>query len=294
MLNEKIRNLRKQNNMTQEQLAERLNVSRQAITKWETGSGQPDIGNIKALADEFGVSFDELLSDGDTVGRDNVSRTEFDVFGESDFEIDFGCVKELDVTAGDFEKIAVELRTDLEDKAYHLAKVRLENGRGKDIAVVEIRPDKKYIREATGKPLSKQEAKQHLNVKVMLPAAYSDKIELSGDAERLCVHDIAEFKHIEFDGKTHIVDVSRAKGHLELTSGVDMEISYDGSMEQLDVNQLGAVSNLYLLKGARVNVYGKGRGCEVIFDGYENVPDAENRVELNGRKAELTVRVADR
>lgn len=291
MLNEKIRNLRKQNNMTQEQLAEKLNVSRQAITKWESGAGQPDIGNIKALAEAFGVSFDELLSDSETVGRDNVSRTEFDVFGESDFEIDFGCVKELDVTAGDFEKIAVEIRTDLEDKAYHLAKVRLENGRGKDIAAVQIRQDKKYIREATGKPLTMQEARQHLSVRVMLPSEHADKIELSGDAQTLCVHDVADPKHIEFDGKAAKAEIRNVKGHFELTSGADMEIRYDGSMEQLDVNQLGAVSDLYLDKDARVNVYSKGRGCEVVFDGYENVPDAQNKVELNGRKSELTVRV---
>lgn len=290
MLNEKIKNLRKQNNLTQEQLAEKLNVSRQAITKWESGAGQPDIGNLKAIAQVFDISYDELLSDGDVTGRDNVSRTEFDVFGESDFEISCGCVKELNVTAGDFEKIAVEIRTDLSDKAYHLAKVRLENGRGKDLAAVKILPDKKYVREETGKSLTKQEAKQHLTVNIILPLAYADKIELSGDAEILTIHDVAEPKHIEFDGKAHIVNIRSAKGHFELNSGTDMEIRYDGSMEQLDINQLSAVSNLYLSKDARVNVYNKGRSCDLVFDGYENVPDAEHMVELNGRKTELTVR----
>ncbi len=290
MLNETIKNLRKQNNLTQEQLAEKLNVSRQAITKWESGAGQPDIGNLKAIAQVFDISYDQLLSDGDVTGRDNVSRTEFDVFGESDFEISCDCVKELNITAGDFEKIAVEIRTDLPDKAYHLAKVRLENGRGNDLAVVKIRPDKKYVREETGKPMTKQEAKQYLTVNVILPLAFADKIELSGDAEILTIHDFAEPKHIEFDGKAHIVNIRSAKGHLELNSGTDMEIRYDGSMEQLDVNQLNAVSNLYLTKDARVNVYNKGRSCDLVFDGYENVPDAAHQVELNGRKTELTVR----
>lgn len=290
MLNERIRNLRKQNNLTQEQLAEKLNVSRQAITKWESGAGQPDIGNLKALAQTFDISYDELLSDGDITEHDNISRTEFDVFGESNFEIDCDCVKELNVTAGDFEKIAVEIRTDLPDKAYHLAKVRLENGRGKDLAAVKILPDKKYIREETGKPMSKQEAKQHLTVNIILPLAYADKIELQGDAELLTIHDIAESKHIEFDGKAHIVNARSVKGRFELTSGTDMEIYYDGSMEQFDINQLSAVSNLYLSQDARVNVYNKGRSCDLIFDGYENIPDAEHQVELNGRKTELTVR----
>ncbi len=45
------------------QLAERLNVSRQAITKWETNKGIPDIANLIAISDEFGLSLDELIKD---------------------------------------------------------------------------------------------------------------------------------------------------------------------------------------------------------------------------------------
>ena len=53
-LGEKIKERRKQAGLTQEQLAERLNVSRQAITKWETNKGIPDIANLIAISDEFG------------------------------------------------------------------------------------------------------------------------------------------------------------------------------------------------------------------------------------------------
>ena len=56
MLNDKIRTLRKAIGLTQEELAEKLNVSRQAITKWETGAGTPDIDNINAIAKLFGVT----------------------------------------------------------------------------------------------------------------------------------------------------------------------------------------------------------------------------------------------
>ncbi len=42
---ERIKSLRKQAGLSQEQLTETLNVSRQAITKWETGAGLPDVGN---------------------------------------------------------------------------------------------------------------------------------------------------------------------------------------------------------------------------------------------------------
>lgn len=60
-LGEKITNARKQANMSQEQLAERLNVSRSAIAKWETDKGIPDIENLKALSGVFEVSIDYLV-----------------------------------------------------------------------------------------------------------------------------------------------------------------------------------------------------------------------------------------
>ena len=65
-LNEKIQNLRKQVGISQEQLAERLNVTRQAISKWETGECLPDIENILQLSDIFGVSVDYLLKNQQT------------------------------------------------------------------------------------------------------------------------------------------------------------------------------------------------------------------------------------
>ena len=59
---EKLRTLRKQAGMSQEKLAEKLGVARQAITKWETDTGIPDIENIMAISALFDVSLDELLS----------------------------------------------------------------------------------------------------------------------------------------------------------------------------------------------------------------------------------------
>ncbi|MGN0819690.1 MAG: helix-turn-helix domain-containing protein [Christensenellaceae bacterium] len=59
----KIREERKKAGLSQEQLAEKLNVSRQAITKWETDRGIPDIGNLIAISDEFGLSLDELIKE---------------------------------------------------------------------------------------------------------------------------------------------------------------------------------------------------------------------------------------
>lgn len=62
-LSEKIQYLRKENNLTQEQLAELCNVSRQAITKWESDIANPEIEKIIFLSRFFKVSIDELLKD---------------------------------------------------------------------------------------------------------------------------------------------------------------------------------------------------------------------------------------
>ena len=59
--NEKLQELRKQNNFTQEDLAEKLFVSRTAVSKWESGRGYPNIDSLKAIAKVFGISIDELL-----------------------------------------------------------------------------------------------------------------------------------------------------------------------------------------------------------------------------------------
>ena len=60
--NEKIQDLRKQKGLTQEELAEKLYVSRTAVSKWESGRGYPNIESLKAIAKFFGVTVDELLS----------------------------------------------------------------------------------------------------------------------------------------------------------------------------------------------------------------------------------------
>lgn len=56
-----LRNLREKNNLTQEQLAERLHVTRQAVSRWETGETQPNTDTLKLLSQAFNVSINTLL-----------------------------------------------------------------------------------------------------------------------------------------------------------------------------------------------------------------------------------------
>ena len=59
---EKIQKLRKQHNLTQDELAEKLFISRTAISKWESGKGYPSIDLLKQISKEFNISVDNLLS----------------------------------------------------------------------------------------------------------------------------------------------------------------------------------------------------------------------------------------
>lgn len=60
-VNTSIRRLRQEKGLNQEQLAEQLHMTRQAISNWETGRTQPDIETLTQIADFFGVSVERLI-----------------------------------------------------------------------------------------------------------------------------------------------------------------------------------------------------------------------------------------
>ena len=70
MLSERIYTLRRRNGLSQEQLAEKIGVSRQVISKWESGASTPGLENLTALSKCFGVTLDEL-----TTGKPHAPET---------------------------------------------------------------------------------------------------------------------------------------------------------------------------------------------------------------------------
>lgn len=80
---ERLSDARKNAHLTQDQLAERLDVSRQTVSKWEAGQAQPEAGRIAALADALGVTCDALL-------RDETPQTvQVQMTGNNGFTIDW-------------------------------------------------------------------------------------------------------------------------------------------------------------------------------------------------------------
>ena len=62
---EKLKKLRNDNGLTQEQLADKIFVTRTAISKWETDKGFPSIDSLKAISNLFNIKIDDLISDED-------------------------------------------------------------------------------------------------------------------------------------------------------------------------------------------------------------------------------------
>ncbi len=62
-----LKNLREKHNLTQEQMAERVHTTRQAISRWETGETQPNTEMLKTLSKEFGVTINTLLGSPQTL-----------------------------------------------------------------------------------------------------------------------------------------------------------------------------------------------------------------------------------
>jgi transcriptional regulator with XRE-family HTH domain len=76
-IEENILELRKNNNLSQEDLAVKMGVSRQSVSKWETGQSAPDLKNIIKLSEIFNITVDELIKDKDSIeGIEELNSTE--------------------------------------------------------------------------------------------------------------------------------------------------------------------------------------------------------------------------
>lgn len=73
----KLQQLRKAKGLSQEALAEKLNVSRQAVSKWETSEGYPEMDKIILISDLFQVSIDYLMKDGNSSYQEDISQKYF-------------------------------------------------------------------------------------------------------------------------------------------------------------------------------------------------------------------------
>ena len=239
-LAEKLKFLRKQAGMSQEQLAEKLGVSRQAVTKWETDAGIPDIENVIAISALFDISIDELLSNENGAKKPTdylfESITEYDIDEPKRFDMKFGGAKQFVLTGCGSEKIRVRLASNTLSTLQSDFKVKIDDIRKRIDVDVNRRNG---VSEAT--------AKEDVSIFVQIPTPYIGKIECAVNAETVEIRSL-ECESVELDIKTPHIVLEDVSGTVEINCNLDMEVVCHSLNGEVDINQVSATSKIYIPK----------------------------------------------
>ena len=284
---EKLKSIRKQAGLSQEQLAEKLGVSRQAVTKWETDAGIPDIENIMAISALSDISIDELLSNekGAKKPTDYLyeSITEYDIDEPKRYDMKFGGAKQFLLSGYEGEKIRVRLASNTLSTLQNDFKVKIDDIRKR----IDVDVNRKNgVSEAT--------AKEAVSIFVQIPSSYIGKIECAVNAETVKICSL-ECDSIELDIKTPNVILEVVVGTAEINCNLDMDVVCHSLKGEIAINQVSATSKIHIPENAVFTAVTKGIGTSITYekDGRQverfDTPDAENIIELNGIKSELVI-----
>ena len=287
MISMRIRELRKQAKLSQEMMAEKIGVSRQAITKWETGLGVPDIENLVAIADLFKLSLDELMGrdiEHETLAKDYLyeSVTEYDIDGKKDFDISFMGANQLKLYAYEGEKVKVILLSDTISDIQNELKTKIDDIKRKiDIDIKRVGN------------LSETVAKNELTIKILIPQLYMGEVELNGNTNILELKNL-ELDNIEFSGKSKEITLENIKSHIEIDTNEDAKLYVKNVEGALDINQLSATSKLYIASTDEFGFVTKGVLNKVLYkQDMLNIKEVSEEpklvIELNGIKSELSI-----
>ena len=287
MISMRIRELRKQAKLSQEMMAEKIGVSRQAITKWETGLGVPDIENLVAIADLFKLSLDELMGrdiEHETLAKDYLyeSVTEYDIDGKKDFDISFMGANQLKLYAYEGEKVKVILLSNTISDIQNELKTKIDDIKWKiDIDIKRVGN------------LSETVVKNELTIKILIPQLYMGEVELNGNTNILELKNL-ELDNIEFSGKSKEITLENIKSHIEIDTNEDAKLYVKNVEGALDINQLSATSKLYIASTDEFGFVTKGVLNKVLCkQDMLNIKEVSEEpklvIELNGIKSELSI-----
>ena len=288
---EKLKELRKQKGISQEQLAEKIYVSRQAITKWESGNGIPDIENLIAISNLFNESLDSLLSEEKSL----ISKHEF--LYESRTEYDLDSPKKIDLRAGVAHEVIIEKTKD--EKIQVIAAANKLPYLAQQVKVKIVENKKRMdvvIKHSTD--LSDIAALDNLFILVRIPEKFVADIEVASELESLKIRDIT-FDAIEFDGKAKNAFITNATGHVELNTNSNIYVEVNGLKGKLDLNQFHSFSKIKFAEDQAYYLKNAGRFTRFvdlsskILVGKRDLEDpsepTELIVELNGWKSEAQI-----
>lgn len=275
-LGETIKYYRTQLNLSQAELADKIGVSRQAVTKWETDTGIPDINNIQILAKLFHISIDTLLSSDHHVQSLYESKIEYDIDVLKDFDINLGTLGKVDIEGYEGEKLIITLSSSIYKDLKKDFKIKLDENKARLDIDLET---KEYITK---------DQRRDVNILILLPLQHIHKLECSVLPTSMSVSHIHS-DSIELDIKTSLLDLLDIHGHIEIDCNIDMVIKTDAIDGKLDLNAIRSASRLIITSSCLFNTITKGIKTKIIYEG-DIDEDSDNQIELNGIMSELTIK----
>ena len=272
--NEKLKMLRKEKGFTQESLADKLNVSRQAITKWESGDGIPDIENLKQISILFNTTIDELVKEDKDINLENKKNYseiyELEIDHTKHFDINIDKINELKIMSNNEEKVKIEILSNEEENLKESFKVKFDDIYNK--LDIDIKNKKKV---------------EDITINMYLPEKYINDIELKSKMKTLNISNL-QLTKLEYDGSLKYLNVSSSKGKIVLnTTKCDIEASYDKLDGTLEVNTFNSTSRVKLPQDQEYKTILKGIKNE--FVDAINTDESTNVIELNGMNSKLII-----
>ncbi len=282
-----LKRIREKAGLSQERLAEKIGVSRQAVTKRETGKGIPDIENIISLSSLFEVSIDELLLNNKNEKKDSEyifeSITEYDIDNLKSYDINIGDSKAVFLNGYDGEKIYIKLFSNTISSLSESFKVKVDDIKNR----IDIGINKQDS-------LLRTEAKEGLIVVIQLPNKYLKTVEVSANSGNIELRSL-KCENIELDIKTDNVLLRNVIGSVEINCNKDMTITCNSLQGRLAINQNSAISKLFISEEDSFRTIKKGIRTKIYYEKNGNKADpfsendSDNIIEFNGINSELII-----
>lgn len=275
-LGETIKYYRTQLNLSQAELGDKIGVSRQAVTKWETDTGIPDINNIQALSELFHISIDALLSSDYHVQSLYESKIEYDIDMLKDFDINLGTLGKVTIEGYEGEKLIIQLSSSTYQDLQKDFKIKFDD-------------DKKRLDiDLETKEYTTKDQRRDVNVSIFLPMQYIHKLECNVLPMSMSVSHIHS-DSIELDIKTSSLDLLDIHGHIEIDCNIDMTIKTNEIDGKLELNAVRSASQLIITSPCLFNTITKGIKTKIIYEG-DLDEKSDNQIELNGIMSELVIK----
>lgn len=273
-LGETIKHYRTQLNLSQTELGDRMGVSRQAVTKWETDTGIPDINNIQTLAKVFHISIDTLLSH--HIDTPYVSKIEYDLDTPKDFDINLGTLGNVSIEGYEGEKLLIQLSSSSYSDLQKDFKIKFDDNKEKlDVDLVT----KDHVTKIQ---------RREVNLSIMLPVHYIRKLECNVLPSSMSMSHVTS-DSIELDIKTSTLDLKDIHGHIEIDCNIDMIVNIDTIDGKLDLNAVRCSSQLNITSPSHFKTVSKGIKTRITYE-KDTDEEADNQIELNGIMSELMIK----